>query len=86
MSGMSMEGIWLARVTRDVVEESALPSVMFVMTLTRNSVPPEPIILTATPVRMMSVFRMKAKKPIRSGVRMPGRMATSTPRAQDPVQ
>ena len=71
---------------REVVEASAVPSVACVMTLTRNSVPPEPIIFTATPARMMSVFRLKEKKPISSDTSTPIISASSTPAAHEPVQ
>ena len=83
---MLTEGICKSFVIREVVEASALPSVMSVTTLTRNSVPPEPIMFTATPVRMMSVFRLKAKKPIIRPTRIPMIRASRRPAAQEPVQ
>ena len=86
MMGMFQEGICRSLVMREVVEARALPSVIWVMTFTRNSVPPEPIMLTATPVRMMSVFRLKAKKPISRPMMMPTSRASSNPAAQEPVQ
>ena len=53
---------------------------------TGATVPPEPIIFTATPARMMSVFRLKEKKPISSDTSTPIISASSTPAAHEPVQ
>ena len=84
--GIFQEGIWWAAVMREVVEARALPSVCWVMTFTRKRVPPEPIMLTAIPVRMMSVFRLKAKNPISRDTRTPQNRATTRPTAQEPLQ
>ena len=84
--GICTEGICRFRVMREVVEAMALPSVRSVMTFTKNSVPPEPIMLMAIPTRMMSVFRLKAKKPISRATTIPMSTATVRPTSQEPDQ
>ena len=80
-----MSGMHSDLVMRPVVEAMALPSVRLVMTLHRNSVPPEPIMFTAMPTRMMSVLSRKAKKPISSDINTPVASAARKPQNQLPA-
>ena len=77
-----MLGICRFFVIREVVEVRELPMVTLVMVFTRKMVPPEPIILTAVPTRIMSVFSLKANTPIRRASRSPTAMATRRPISQ----
>ena len=77
-----MFGTQSAEVIRPVEDAIALPSVRFVMTLHKNSVPPEPIMLTAMPTRVISVFSWKAKKPIIRLMSTPMASAASRPQTQ----
>ena len=80
-----MFGIQSVEVIRPVEDAIALPSVRFVMTLHKNSVPPEPIMLTAMPTRVISVFSWKAKKPIIRPISVPIASAASKPQNQLPA-
>ena len=82
MSGRLMFGMSRLELIRPVDEAMAVPSVRFVMTLQRNSVPPEPIILTAMPTSVISVFSWKAKKPIIRLMSTPMASAASRPQTQ----
>ena len=77
-----MFGTQSAEVIRPVEDAIALPSVRFVMTLHKNSVPPEPIILMAMPTSVISVFSWKAKKPIIRLMSTPMASAASRPQTQ----
>ncbi len=77
-----MLGMVSEAVIRPVVEAIALPSVRLVITLQRNSVPPEPIMLTAIPTMVMLVFSLKAKKPISSASSVPMTSAAIKPQNQ----
>ena len=82
---MVMSGMQRDLVIRPVVEAIALPSVRLVMTLHKNSVPPEPIMLTAMPTSVMSVLSWKAKKPIMRLIRTPTTTAARSPHTQLPA-
>ena len=80
-----MSGMQRDLVISPVVEAMALPSVRLVMTLQRKRVPPEPIIFTAIPTRMISVFSLKAKKPIMRDMITPVPKAARKPQNQLPA-
>ena len=82
ISGMLMFGISRFEVIKPVEDAMDVPSDRFVMTLHKNSVPPEPIMLTAMPTSVISVLSWKAKKPIIRLMRTPMASAASNPQTQ----
>ena len=74
-------GIWILGTCSDLVIRFVVEAPP-VMTFTRKSVPPEPIMLIAVPVRMISVFRLKAKNPISRDISTPVTNAASRPQNQ----
>ena len=82
MKGIVMSGIQSDLVINPVVEAIAFPCVRFVITLHRNNVPPEPIMLIATPTRMISVLSLKAKNPMIRDIITPVAKAASSPKYQ----
>jgi hypothetical protein len=84
MSGIVILGICNFCVIKEVVEVSCDPWVIPVITLTKKIVPPDPIILTAVPVKIMFVFRLNAKNPISKLTIIPTAIATSKPTNQFP--
>ena len=82
ISGILMFGISRFEVIKPVEDAMDVPSVRFVMTLHKNSVPPEPIMLMAMPTRVMSVLSWKAKKPIIRLISTPMASAASKPQSQ----
>ena len=84
MSGIVILGICNFCVIKEVVEVSCVPCVIPVITFTRKIVPPDPIILTAVPVKIMFVFKLNAKNPITKLTIIPTAIATSKPTNQLP--
>ena len=82
ISGILMLGMSRFELMRPVEDAMDVPLVRFVMTLHKNSVPPEPIMLMAMPTSVMSVLSWKAKKPIIRLMRTPMASAASRPQTQ----